>query len=215
MDTEKPFPTVLASKPLCDLVKQWDQCEGQLKTSRYAGADGYLYENVTPISAPPFWVRVGRLPLTNKITHHPAGGGRSVSQVNYYPILRRTCWLSTPWLCPLVRSTDRTRWESCSRNTVGRRMRVSLPPGAIRLLCQGGIPRHGEAVYTAAPLASQRRTNSMGLEAAACSSTFIPPFITSVDIRPFSTRRREFGGSVVGWGDQQRRATRLRASISA
>jgi hypothetical protein len=44
--------------PSCELTKQWDESEGGLLTSRYAGADGCIYERISPVSRPAFWVRV-------------------------------------------------------------------------------------------------------------------------------------------------------------
>lgn len=60
MPNEEFFPVELERKPSCQLTEQWNRTDAGVKTLRYVGADGYVYESKKPGDGKLVWKRVGR-----------------------------------------------------------------------------------------------------------------------------------------------------------
>ena len=58
---EESFPVQLEGRPNVGLTEQWTTADAEgTKTTRFAGADGYLYERVQKKGEPVRWWGVGR-----------------------------------------------------------------------------------------------------------------------------------------------------------
>jgi len=60
MAEEKRYPIRLTERPRCALTEHWEESRDGDTIVRYGGADGHLYERITPEGGRLFWLRLGR-----------------------------------------------------------------------------------------------------------------------------------------------------------